>query len=70
MTIAEWLAEEGRKKGIVQGIEQGIEKGEAIGRRDEAQKIALNMLNAGLAATLVQQLTGLSEDDLLAAKAE
>ncbi len=34
MTIAEWLAEEGRKKGIV------------------------------------QQLTGLSEDDLLAAKTE
>lgn len=66
MTIAEWLAEEGRKKGIVQGIEQG----EALGRRDEAQKIALNMLNAGLAATLVQQLTGLSEDDLLAAKTE
>lgn len=70
MTIAEWLAEEGRKKGIVQGIEQGIKQGEALGRRDEAQKIALNMLNAGLAATLVQQLTGLSEDDLLAAKAE
>ncbi|WP_425459992.1 hypothetical protein [Kluyvera ascorbata] len=82
MTIAEWLAEEGRKKGIVQGIEQGIERGieqgiergieqgEALGRRDEAQKIALNMLNAGLAATLVQQLTGLSEDDLLAAKTE
>lgn len=66
MTIAEWLAEEGRKKGIVQGIEQGIEQGEALGRRDEAQKIARNMLNAGLSAALVQQLTGLNADDLTA----
>ncbi|MGU9866397.1 hypothetical protein [Kluyvera ascorbata] len=64
MTIAEWLAEEGRKKGIVQGIEQGIEQGEALGRRNEAQKIARNMLNAGLSAALVQQLTGLNADDL------
>ena len=62
MTIAEWLAEEGRKKGIIQGIEQG----EALGRRDEAQKIARNMLNAGLSAALVQQLTGLNADDLRA----
>ncbi|MFP5594193.1 Rpn family recombination-promoting nuclease/putative transposase [Kluyvera sp. 142486] len=42
---------------------------EALGRRDEAQKIARNMLNAGLSAALVQQLTGLNANDL-AAQAE
>ncbi len=65
MTIAEWLAEKGRKQGIVQGmeqgIEQGIEQGEAIGRREEAYKIARNMLSAGLSVTLI---TGLTADDL------
>jgi len=68
MTIAEWLAEKGRKQGIVQGmeqgIEQGIEQGEAIGRREEAYKIARNMLSAGLTVTLITQLTGLTADDL------
>lgn len=68
MTIAEWLAEKGRKQGIVQGmeqgIEQGIEQGEAIGRREEAYKIARNMLSAGLSVTLITQLTGLTADDL------
>lgn len=56
MTIAEWLAEKGRK--------QGIEQGEALGRREEALKIAHNMLNAGLSVTLITQLTGLTADDL------
>lgn len=56
MTIAEWLAEKGRK--------QGIEQGEALGRREEAVKIAHNMLNAGLSVTLITQLTGLTADDL------
>ncbi|VDZ84422.1 hypothetical protein U0026_17115 [Kluyvera intermedia] len=60
MTIAEWLAEKGRKQGIVQGMEQG----EAIGRREEAYKIARNMLSAGLSVTLITQLTGLTADDL------
>lgn len=64
MTIAEWLAEKGRKQGIVQGMEQGIEQGEAIGRREEAYKIARNMLSAGLTVTLITQLTGLTADDL------
>jgi predicted transposase/invertase (TIGR01784 family) len=64
MTIAEWLAEKGRKQGIVQGMEQGIEQGEAIGRREEAYKIARNMLSAGLSVTLITQLTGLTADDL------
>lgn len=56
MTIAEWLAEKGR--------EQGLAQGEALGRREEARKIALNMLNAGLSATLVAQLTGLNADEI------
>ena len=56
MTIAEWLAEKGRK--------QGIEQGEALGRREEAVKIARNMLNAGLSVTLITRLTGLTADDL------
>lgn len=60
MTIAEWLAEKGRKQGVV----QGMEKGEALGRREEAVKIAHNMLNAGLSVTLITQLTGLTADDL------
>ena len=60
MTIAEWLAEKGRKQGVV----QGMEKGEALGRREEAVKIARNMLNAGLSVALITQLTGLTADDL------
>lgn len=60
MTIAEWLAEKGRKE----GMEKGIEQGEAIGRREEAFKIARNMLSAGLTVSLVMELTGLTADDL------
>ncbi len=59
-TIAEWLAEKGRKE----GMEKGIEQGEAIGRREEAFKIARNMLSAGLTVSLVMELTGLTADDL------
>lgn len=56
MTIAEWLAEKGRK--------QGMEQGEAQGRREEAHKIARNMLTVGLPIELVMQVTGLTLDDL------
>lgn len=62
MTIAEWLAEKGRKQGIAQGLEQG----EELGRREEAAKIARNMLAMGLPAELVTELTGLTQDELSA----
>jgi len=49
-------AEKGRKKGIEQGIEQGMEKG--------IEKVARNLLNQGVAVSVISQGTGLSVEDI------
>ena len=58
MTIAEWLEEKGRK--------QGQQEGEQEGREAATRSIAARMLARGLERQTVQELTGLSDEELAA----
>ncbi len=58
MTIAEWLEEKGRK--------QGLQEGEQEGREAATRSIAARMLARGLERQTVQELTGLSDEELAA----
>ena len=54
MTIADRLREEGRNDGLI------------LGKREEALRIAQEMLDRGLDRELVMMVTRLSPDDLIA----
>lgn len=54
MTIADRLREEGRNDGLI------------LGKREEALRIAQEMLDRGLDRELVMIVTRLSPDDLIA----
>ncbi|MBS5158942.1 MAG: Rpn family recombination-promoting nuclease/putative transposase [Klebsiella variicola] len=58
MTIAEWLEEKGRK--------QGQQEGEQEGREAATRSIAARMLARDLERQTVQELTGLSDEELAA----
>ena len=68
MTIAEHLEELGRRKGFregrLKGRKEGQEEGLKKGQKNEALRIAHEMLRNGLERALVLQLTGLSEAEL------
>lgn len=70
MTIAERLRQEGHHKGLQQGLkegkQQGIEEGLQQGTREEALRIAREMLDNGIDRDIVQAITGLSADAVLA----
>lgn len=48
------------------GRELGREEGLAQGREEERHQLALNMLGKGLTPTLVSEITGLTEEEVLA----
>ena len=52
----------GIEQGIQQGIEQGIEQGELSTKR----LLARNMIAKGLAPALVVEISGLTEDEVMA----
>lgn len=56
MTIAQQL----EQKGVEKGMERGMEKG----RKEEALKIARNMLQNGIDRSAVIKMTGVTEDEL------
>jgi predicted transposase/invertase (TIGR01784 family) len=51
---------EALEEGIDQGLEKGMEKGMEKGRELEREQIALRLLDKGLAATEIADVTGLS----------
>ena len=53
--------EQGREEGREQGIEQGIEQGREVERRH----LAINMLAKGLAPSLIAEISGLTEEEVL-----
>ena len=53
--------EQGREEGRDQGIEQGIEQGREVERRH----LAINMLAKGLAPSLIAEISGLTEEEVL-----
>lgn len=64
MTIAERIQEVGRRKGKLEGRREG----QIAGQRAEGLRIARTMLADGLALETVLRITGLSEEDITAAK--
>lgn len=53
---------EGEKAGVQQGIEQGLQQGETNTKR----LLACNMLAKGLDPSLISEISGLSEEEVLA----
>ncbi|MDE5426987.1 Rpn family recombination-promoting nuclease/putative transposase [Raoultella ornithinolytica] len=64
MTIAERLQEVGRRKGKLEGHREG----QIAGQRIEGLRIARMMLANGIALETVLRITGLSEEEITAAK--
>jgi len=72
MILEEWntedaiayAREEGREDGIEQGLAIGIEKGRDEGREEEKHEIARNLLVKGSTHEFIQEITGLSVDEI------
>lgn len=60
MTLAEQLKQEGHNEGIQQGMQQGIQTGE----REASRKIARAMLEKGIPAADIIEMTGVSAEEL------
>ena len=67
MTIAERLRLEGHSQGLQEGLLQGRQQGKEEGEREAALRIARAMLAQGSERSWVLLVTGLNEDDLVAA---
>jgi predicted transposase/invertase (TIGR01784 family) len=72
--VDKWFArkegrEEGREEGIGIGMEKGMEKGMQKGAKEKTEHLALGLIkNAKLTLNEISELTGLSEEALLALK--
>lgn len=66
MTLAEQLKQEGRIEGMQQGIQQGLQQGIQTGERETSRKIARAMLEKGIAAADITDMTGVSAEELTA----
>ena len=64
--------QEGKKLGIEEGhasgIKEGLARGTAEGAQAKQRDIATNMLAKGMDSTLISELTGLSEQDIIELK--
>ena len=66
MTLAEQLKQEGRIEGIQQGMQQGLQQGIQTGERETSRKIARAMLEKGIPAADITDMTGVSAEELTA----
>ena len=57
--------QQGMQQGIQQGMQQGIQQGIAKGRQTQKKEIAEQMLKKGLDVKLVEELTGITKQQLL-----
>ena len=57
--------EEGMEKGMEEGMKQGMAKGEEVGKSQRSIEIAKNMLAKGMDEATIQEITGLTEDQIL-----
>ncbi|MGI9255529.1 MAG: hypothetical protein ACR2PY_01185, partial [Salinispira sp.] len=57
---------EGMEKGILKGMEKGILKGRAEGHIEERRKNARSMFSKGFSAHDIQDVTGLSDEEIRA----
>lgn len=56
--------EQGLEKGLEQGLEQGRAEGETAGQAAATLKLARNFKNAGIAAEVIAENTGLSLEEI------
>lgn len=56
--------EKGKKKGIKKGLKKGREQGRKEGLQEGIKKVAINMLNNGIAIDIIVASTGLSEKEI------
>lgn len=64
MTIAEWLEDQGWKKGLLVGRQEGRKEGHHAGREEQTLEIAKRLLKHGLPSELISEVTGLSPQAL------
>ena len=57
--------EKGMEKGMEEGMKQGMAKGEEVGKSQRSIEIAKNMLAKGMDEATIQEITGLTEDQIL-----
>ncbi len=66
--MSDWFVNQGMEKGIlkgrVEGLEQGITKGRAEGHIEERRKNARSMFSKGFSAHDIQDVTGLSDEEM------
>ena len=56
---------EGLEIGMEKGMKQGMAKGEEVGKSQRSIEIAKNMLAKGMDEATIQEITGLTEDQIL-----
>lgn len=59
---------EGREKGLAEGREKGLAEGLVEGRAETNKNNAVKMLHLGVDISIIQQVTGLSEEEISAFK--
>ncbi|PRP68831.1 transposase [Chromobacterium amazonense] len=64
MTIAQQLEERGRQEGMAVGVERGRQEGLQEGEKRGIVQVARQMLAKGMDRQAIQELTGLSEQEL------
>ena len=56
--------EKGIEKGIIEGQKQGIEEGKIEGQKKATQQMVINLMKNGVSIETIQQVTGLSENEI------
>ena len=57
--------QKGMEEGMEEGMKQGMAKGEEVGKSQRSIEIAKNMLAKGMDEATIQEITGLTEDQIL-----
>ena len=64
LTEKKYAREEGHASGLQEGLAKGREEGREEGVKEGTTRIALNMKKAGIAISVIEQVTGLSSSQI------
>ena len=64
-TLLDDRYQKGMEEGMEEGMKQGMAKGEEVGKSQRSIEIAKNMLAKGMDEATIQEITGLTEDQIL-----
>ena len=64
-TLLDDRYQKGMEEGMEKGMKQGMAKGEEVGKSQRSIEIAKNMLAKGMDEATIQEITGLTEDQIL-----